>query len=133
MNLSHWWNDADKNTDCLSTKNLTWNGQVLNLGLCSDGLITTYQSHGMASTCLMPWYDDMKPKLKRNKSAITECLGVVLMAHALNVGGHRVKSQFRNWLSWHHFVFCSPPRKVLKCYNTLEHTMIRINLLFSIT
>jgi len=65
----------------------------------------------MASTCLMPQYDDMKPKLKRNKSAIMECLGVVLMAHALNVGDTRVKLA-RNWLSWHHFVFHSPPMQV---------------------
>jgi hypothetical protein len=112
----------------LFTKNFTWNGQVLNLGLCSNRLTTTYPSHGTDSTCLMPQYDDMKPKLKRNKSVIGECLGVVLMANALNVEGPRVKSQSRNWLSRLHFVFRSPPRQVLKCYNTLEHTMIsRIN------
>ena len=77
-------------------------------------------SHGMASTCLMPWYDDMKPKLKRNKSAITECLGVVLMAHALNVGGPRVKSQSRNWLSWHHLCSTVHKCKCIRIYHVQE-------------
>ena len=87
-------------------------GLGLILGLCSNGLTTTYPGPGMASTYLMPQYDDMKPKLKRNKSVIMEYLGVVLMAHALNMGGPKVKSQSRNWLSWHHFVFHSPPMQV---------------------
>jgi hypothetical protein len=58
--------------------------------------------HDTASTCLVPQYDDMKPKLKRNKLGITKCSDVVLTAHALDVGGPRVKLQSRNW-PWCHF------------------------------
>jgi hypothetical protein len=76
----------------------------------------------------MPQYDDMKPKLKRNKSAITVCLGVVLMAHALNVGGPRVKSQSE---TGYRGIICVPQSTNA---SALEHTMIRrINLLIIIT
>jgi len=86
-------------------------GLVLNLGLCSKVLTTTDPSHGMASTCLMPQYDDMKPKLKRNKSAIIVCLGVVLMAHALNVGGPGLNHS-QKLAIMASFVFHSPQMQV---------------------